>query len=71
MFQVGDIVAMSWPAWYPHEEESWSYGVVTSIAPEDTGGDGIHVLWFHREVDTWYRIGYALKHFKKVDNGKR
>ena len=67
MFQVGDMVGMAWPAIGLTEQDSWSYGVVTSVL-----SDGIHVLWFHRDVDTWYRLSYALKHFKRVeDNGKR
>lgn len=65
MFQVGDIVSMEWPAVFEHEKDQLSYGMVTSIL-----SDGIHVLWFHRDVDTWYRLSYALKHFKKVENGK-
>ena len=67
MFQVGDIIAMSWPAIGLTEKDSWSYGVVSSI---DADNEGLTIGWFHDKVDYWYRMGYALKHFKRIENGK-
>lgn len=70
MFQVGDMVAMAWPASRPLiglEQYSWSYGVVTRIESST-----INVLWFHNDVDVIYRTSYALTHFLKrtENNGK-
>ena len=66
MFQVGDMVAMAWPAIGLTEQDSWSYGVVTRVESST-----INVLWFHKDIDVIYGTRYALKHFKKVEeNGK-
>ena len=58
MFQVGDLIAMSWPAIGLTEKDSWSYGVVTRVESST-----INVLWFHKDIDVVYRTSYAIMHF--------
>jgi hypothetical protein len=56
---------MKWPTIGLAEEDSWSYGFVTEIE-----SDAIRIQWFHRELDHIYKLSYAIKYFKRVENGK-
>jgi len=70
MFQVGDIVVDRENIL---QGEQAAYGVVTRKTSDQQKGDGIHILWFHRNNEFWYSLRYAFiyfKNFKKKEEEK-